>query len=150
MVDSLKQIQFETEQFVDIQVLKYDIHGWEKLTLNEKKSVYYVAQAGYSGRDIFCDQNYRYNLNIRAALENIYTKYEGDKASTDWKNFEIYLKRVWFSNGIHHHYSNDKIKPDFPQTYLQKLLRRSEEHTSELQSRENLVCRLLLEKKNNK
>lgn len=123
MVDSLKQIQFETEQFADIQVLKYDIPGWEKLTLKEKKLVYYLAQAGYSGRDIFWDQNYRYNLKIRAALENIYTKYEGDKASTDWKNFEIYLKRVWFSNGIHHHYSNDKIKPDFPQTYLQKLLR---------------------------
>src|SRR5690554_6250767 len=122
-LDSLKNIQFESEQFADIQVLHYEVPGWEKLTLKEKKLVYYLAQAGYSGRDIFWDQNYRYNLKIRAALENIYTKYEGDKASTDWKNFEIYLKRVWFSNGIHHHYSNDKIKPDFPQTYLQKLLR---------------------------
>lgn len=123
MIDSLQQVQFETEQFADIQVLKYDIPGWEKLTLKEKKLVYYLAQAGYSGRDIFWDQNYKYNLKIRTALENIYTKYEGDKSTKNWENFEIYLKRVWFSNGIHHHYSNDKIKPGFPQTYLQNLLK---------------------------
>ncbi|WLD24466.1 dihydrofolate reductase [Flavobacterium dauae] len=123
MIDSLKQVQFETEQFADVQVLKYDIPGWEKLTLKEKKLVYYLAQAGYAGRDIFWDQNYKYNLKIRAALENIYQNYKGDKNSENWKNFEIYLKRIWFSNGIHHHYSNDKIKPGFPQTYLQTLLK---------------------------
>lgn len=123
MIDSLKQVQFETEQFADIQVLKYDIPGWEKLTLKEKKLVYYLAQAGYAGRDIFWDQNYKYNLKIRTALENIYQNYKGDKNNENWKNFEIYLKRIWFSNGIHHHYSNDKIKPGFPQTYLQALLK---------------------------
>ena len=123
MIDSLKNIQFETERFADVQVLKYDIPGWEKLTLKEKKLVYYLAEAGYSGRDIFWDQNYKYNLKIRTALESIYQKYKGDKKSENWKSFEIYLKRVWFSNGIHHHYSNDKIKPGFPQTYLQKLLK---------------------------
>lgn len=122
-IDSLKQIQFKDEQFADIKVLKYDVPGWDKLTLQEKKLVYYLSQAGYSGRDIFWDQNYRYNLKIRNALENIYVNYKGDKTSTDWKNFEIYLKRVWFSNGIHHHYSNDKLQPNFPQNYLQKLLR---------------------------
>ncbi len=122
-IDSLKNIQFETEQFADVQVLKYDIPGWEKLTLKEKKLVYYLAQAGYSGRDIFWDQNYKYNLKIRTALENVYKNYKGDKKNENWKNFEIYLKRIWFSNGIHHHYSNSKIKPDFPQTYLQKLLK---------------------------
>src|SRR5690606_21431935 len=102
---------------------KYDIPGWEKLTLKEKKLVYYLAQAGYAGRDIFWDQNYKYNLKIRTALENIYQNYKGDKNNENWKNFEIYLKRIWFSNGIHHHYSNDKIKPGFPQTYLQTLLK---------------------------
>ena len=117
-IDSLKNIQFETEQFADVQVLKYDIPGWEKLTLKEKKLVYYLAQAGYSGRDIFWDQNYKYNLKIRTALENVYKNYKGDKNNENWKNFEIYLKRVWFSNGIHHHYSNSKIKPDFPQTQV--------------------------------
>ena len=122
-IDSLKTVVFEPEQFADVQVLKYDIPGWEKLTLKEKKLVYYLAQAGYSGRDIFWDQNYKYNLKIRTALENIYNTYTGDKTNDNWKNFEIYLKRVWFSNGIHHHYSNDKIKPGFPQTYLQQLLK---------------------------
>lgn len=122
-IDSLKNIQFESEQFADIQVLHYEIPGWEKLTLKEKKLVYYLAQAGYAGRDIFWDQNYRHNLKIRAALENIYQNYKGDKNDENWKNFEIYLKRVWFSNGIHHHYSNDKIRPGFPQTYLQELLK---------------------------
>ncbi len=123
VTDSLQSVQFETEQFADVQVLKYDIPGWEKLTLKEKKLVYYLAQAGYSGRDIFWDQNYKNNLKIRTALENVYKNYKGDKNEANWKKFEIYLKRIWFSNGIHHHYSNSKIKPDFPQTYLQKLLK---------------------------
>ncbi len=123
MIDSLQKIEFEGDKFADIQVLKYDIPGWEKLTLKEKKLVYYLAQAGYSGRDIYWDQNYKYNLKIRAALENIYHTYKGDKNSDDWMKFEIYLKRVWFSNGIHHHYSNDKIKPGFSQGYFQKLLK---------------------------
>ena len=86
-IDSLKNIQFETEQFADVQVLKYDIPGWEKLTLKEKKLVYYLAQAGYSGRDIFWDQNYKYNLKIRTALENVYKNYKGDKKNENWKNF---------------------------------------------------------------
>lgn len=122
MIDSLKNVTFESEKFADIEVLHYDIPGWNKLTLKEKKLVYYLAQAGYSGRDIYWDQNYRFNLKIRAALENIYTTYNGDKTSKEWKAFEVYLKRVWFSNGIHHHYSNDKIKPNFSQNYFQQLL----------------------------
>lgn len=122
MIDSLKNVTFESEKFADIEVLHYDIPGWDKLTLKEKKLVYYLAQAGYSGRDIYWDQNYRFNLKIRAALENIYTTYNGDKTSEEWKAFEVYLKRVWFSNGIHHHYSNDKIKPNFSQNFFQQLL----------------------------
>lgn len=123
MVDSLKSITFQTEKFADIQVINYEILGWDKLSLKEKKLVYYLSEAGYAGRDIFWDQNYRHNLKIRQALENIYQNFAGDKTTKDWNDFEVYLKRVWFSNGIHHHYSNDKIKPAFSQAYLEKLLK---------------------------
>ena len=84
--------------------------------------MYYLTQAGLAGRDIIWDQNYRHNLQIREALENIYNSFSGDKSTYDWNEFEVYLKRVWFSNGIHHHYSNDKIKPGFSKEYLNYLL----------------------------
>ncbi|MFI1770768.1 dipeptidyl-peptidase 3 family protein [Thalassobellus citreus] len=113
---------YNVEQFADIKVLRYQIPGWDKLTLKEQKLVYYLTQAGLSGRDIMWDQNYRHNLKIRKALESVYANYEGDKTSTEWNTFETYLKRVWFSNGIHHHYSNDKIKPEFSADYLKQLL----------------------------
>ena len=123
-VNKTKEVSFEyiVDQFADIKVLRYQIPGWDNLSLNEQKLVYYLTQAGTSGRDIMWDQHYKYNLKIRKALEQIYQNYKGDKTTGDWKNFEIYLKRVWFSNGIHHHYSNDKIKPQFSRNYLQKLL----------------------------
>ena len=111
------------EQFADIKVLRYQIAGWENLTLKEQKLVYYLTQAGYSGRDIIYDQHYKNNLKIRKALENIYVNYKGNKTTEDWKNFEIYLKRVWFSNGIHHHYSNDKIKAAFSKDYFTGLMK---------------------------
>jgi len=114
---------FLVEQFSDIKVLRYQIAGWENLSLKEQELVYYLTQAGYSGRDIMWDQNYKYNLRIRKALESIYQNYKGDRKTADWKNFEIYLKRVWFSNGIHHHYSSDKIKPDFSIAYFNGLLK---------------------------
>ena len=114
--------EYVAEQFADIKVLRYQIPGWENLTLKEQELVYYQTQAGTAGRDIYWDQNYKYNLKIRKALEHIYQTYDGDKDAADWKNFEIYLKRVWFANGIHHHYSTDKIKPDFSEAYLQQLL----------------------------
>ncbi len=113
---------YNVDQFADLRILRYQIPSWDNLTLKEQKLVYYLTQAGLAGRDIMWDQNYRHNLAIRTALENVYRTYTGDKESEDWKNFEIYLKRVWFSNGIHHHYSNDKIKPDFSSEYLQTLL----------------------------
>ena len=113
---------YVVEQFADIKVLRYQIPGWENLTLKEQELVYYLTQAGTAGRDIMWDQNYKYNLKIRKALEQIYQTYSGDKTTEDWKNFEIYLKRVWFSNGIHHHYSSDKIKPGFTEEYFKKLL----------------------------
>lgn len=115
--------EYVVEQFADIKVLRYQIPGWENLTLKEQKLVYYLTQAGTAGRDIMWDQHYKYNLKIRKALEHIYQNYKGDKTTEDWKNFEIYLKRVWFSNGIHHHYSSDKIKPGFSKDYFTTLMK---------------------------
>jgi dipeptidyl-peptidase-3 len=113
---------YKVTQFADVKVLRYQIPGWENLTLKEQKLVYYLTQAGLSGRDIIWDQNYKYNLKIRKALESIYTNYNGDKSTNDWNAFDTYIKRIWFSNGIHHHYSNDKIKPEFSSDYLRLLL----------------------------
>ncbi|MDO9137020.1 MAG: dihydrofolate reductase, partial [Lutibacter sp.] len=117
------EFNYEVEQFADVKILRYQIPGFESLTLNQKKLVYYLSQAGMEGRDIIYDQNYRHNLTIKRALENIYQNYAGDKTTDDWKNFEIYLKRIWFSNGIHHHYSNDKFKPEFSKVYFDTLLK---------------------------
>lgn len=114
--------EYSLDEFSDIKVLRYDIPGWENLTLKEQKLVYYLTQAGLSGRDIMWDQNYRHNLDIRIALENVFRNYAGDKSSSEWLSFEVYLKRLWFSNGIHHHYSNAKIKPEFNFDFLSNLL----------------------------
>jgi dipeptidyl-peptidase-3 len=122
MVSEEGKFEYNVDQFADLKILRYQINGWDELTLKEQKLVYYLTQAGLSGRDIIWDQNYRHNLTIRKALENIFINYSGDKESEDWKNFEIYLKRVWFSNGIHHHYSNAKFVPDFSSDYLKQLL----------------------------
>ena len=117
-----KEFEYVVDQFADLRILRYQVPGFEDLTLKEKKLVYYLTQAGLAGRDIIWDQNYRHNLKIRTALENIYTTFEGDKSTFDWNSFDVYLKRVWFSNGIHHHYSNDKINPGFSKEYLNYLL----------------------------
>ncbi|WP_372793271.1 dihydrofolate reductase [Lutibacter sp.] len=116
------EFEYVVEQFADIKVLRYQIPGFDELSLKQKQLVYYLSQAGMAGRDIMYDQNYRYNLKIRRALENVYQNYEGDKTTEDWKNFETYLKRIWFSNGIHHHYSNDKFIPEFSKEYFDTLL----------------------------
>jgi dipeptidyl-peptidase-3 len=130
VIDAYKKenaaFEYFVEQFSDIKVLRYQIPGWENLTLKEQILVYYLTQAGTSGRDIMWDQNYRYNLKIRKALEHIYQNYNGDKSTEDWANFETYLKRVWFSNGIHHHYSNEKIQPNFSKVYFSFLMKETE------------------------
>ncbi len=116
--EATKEFNFFAEKFEDIQVLRYQIPGFDELNLNQKKLVYFLTEAGLAGRDIMYDQNYRHNLSIRRALEKIYTNYDGNKNTDEWKNFEVYLKRVWFANGIHHHYSNDKFDPNFSKEYL--------------------------------
>lgn len=117
---------YNVDTFADIKILRYKIPSWDNLSLKQQKLAYYLTQAGLAGRDIMWDQNYRHNLKIRDALENVYKTYEGDKSSADWQTFTTYLKRVWFSNGIHHHYSNDKLKPEFSSDYLKQLLAETE------------------------
>lgn len=120
--DSDENFEYMTEQFADVKILRYRIPAWDMLSLNEKKLVYYLVEAGLSGRDIMYDQNYKHNLLIRNTLENIYKNYEGERSGADWDSFVLYLKRIWFSNGIHHHYSYDKFEPGFSREYLTELL----------------------------
>ena len=114
------------EKFADIKILRYELTGFEKLSLQQKQYIYYLGQAALCGRDILWDQNNRYNLRIRALLETIHHNYRGDRQSDLFQQFEVYLKRVWFSNGIHHHYSMDKINPGFPAADLQQLISASD------------------------
>lgn len=120
-----KDDEYFSEQFADLKIIRYYVPGWNKLDLKQKKLLYYLYEAALSGRDIIWDQNYKYNLTIRNILENIVVNYNGDKSSEDWNNFMTYTKRVWFSNGIHHHYSNNKFIPKFSFEYLQELVKNS-------------------------
>ncbi len=117
-----EDFKYLADQFADIKIIRYKIPGFDNLSTSQKTLVYYLTQAGLEGRDIMYDMNYRHNLTIRKALENILTTYTGDKNAEPWKQFEVYLKRIWFSNGIHHHYSNAKIMPAFSKEYLGELL----------------------------
>jgi len=125
-VEQKDDFSFFSEQFADIKILRYQVPGFNELNLSQKKLVYYLTQAGLEGRDIMYDQNYRYNVSIRTALEKVYENYKGDKSLDNWKSFETYLKKIWFSNGIHHHYSNDKHDPSFSSNYLEKLLKETD------------------------
>lgn len=116
---------YNVDQFADIKILRYQISGFDDLTLKEQKLVYFMTQAGLEGRDIMWAQNYRHNLEIRDALEKIYKDFPGARTGEQWTAFDTYLKRLWFSNGIHHHYSNDKIMPEFSAKYLKELLAES-------------------------
>ena len=109
---------YSVDKFADIEVLRYQVPGFEELTLQEKKLIYYLTEAALQGRDILFDQNGKYNLAIRKTLEGIYTNYQGDKNSDEFKGLELYLKQVWFANGIHHHYSMDKFVPTFSEAFF--------------------------------
>ena len=113
---------YTVEQFADLQILRYRVPGFEQLSLRQKMLVYYLSQAALEGRDILFDQNGKYNLQIRKLLEAIYIHYQGDRTTADFQQFEVYLKRVWFSNGIHHHYACDKFVPGFSAEYLTNLI----------------------------
>lgn len=115
-----KNFNFHVDRFADIEVLRYEVPEYSRLTLDQKKMLYYLSQAAQMGRDIIWDQNGKYNLQIRRLLEKIYTSYDGDRNSKDFKAFEKYLKQVWFGNGIHHHYSTDKFQPEFSQAFFEE------------------------------
>lgn len=108
------------EQFADLQILRYRVPGFEDLSLKQKELVYYLTEAALQGRDILFDQNGKYNLTIRRMLEAVYTGYKGDKNTPDFKAMEVYLKRVWFSNGIHHHYGSEKFVPGFTPEFFRQ------------------------------
>lgn len=114
-----KNFNYHADRFADIEVLRYEVPGFNEMTLQQKKMLYYLSQAAQAGRDIIWDQNCRYNLQLRHLLEKIYTGFDGDRNSSDWKAFEKYLKQVWFGNGIHHHYSNDKFVPEFSRDFFE-------------------------------
>lgn len=121
-----KEFSYRAEQFADLQILRYKVPGFEKLTPKEKELAYYLYQAALCGRDIIWDQHNRDNLAIRRTLENIYTTYKGDKNNENYKKFVVYTKRIWFSNGIHHHYAKYKIMPEFSQEYFEELVKNSD------------------------
>ncbi len=116
-----QEFEYLAEQFADLKIIRYKIPQWDSLDLRQKKLVYYLTESGYAGRDMMWDQNYRHNLAIRKALEKIVREYQGE-ANADWDAFMTYVKRVWFSNGIHHHYSTAKIIPEFSREYFISML----------------------------
>lgn len=123
--DNNDELVVDSNRFADLRILNYDASGINDLSTKQKELVFYLSQAALSGREITYAQNYKHNIQIKRVLESIYQTYEGDKSTSDWKNFEIYLKRFWFSNGIHHHYAEKKFLPEFSQDYFSILVKGS-------------------------
>ena len=114
---------YNDEQFADLQMLRYRVDGFDRLSIARKKLIYYLSEAALTGRDILWDQNGKYNLRIRKTLETLYTDYPGDRDSKDFRALAVYLKRVWFANGIHHHYGCEKFKPEFSEAFFREAVR---------------------------
>ena len=132
------------DRFDDIKVIRYEVPGFENLTLEEKELVYYLSEAAKCGRDILFDQNFKYNLAIRRTLETIYTESEV-KTGDEFAAFEKYLKKVWFANGIHHHYSNDKFTPEFSEAWFrEQLTKYINDENSQMDN--DLLCKILFDK----
>lgn len=123
--DNNDELVVDSNRFADLRILNYDASGINDLSTKQKELVFYLSQAALSGREITYAQNYKHNIQIKRVLESIYQTYEGDKSTSDWENFEIYLKRFWFSNGIHHHYAEKKFLPEFSQDYFSILVKGS-------------------------
>ena len=121
------------DEFADLKIMRYQVPGWDALSLQQKEYVYHLSEAAKYGRDIIWMQNCKYNLQIRKTLENILENYEGDRTSEDWAKFETYAKRVFFSNGIHHHYAEDKFFPECSQDYFHDLMAAVGEDDAELE-----------------
>ena len=125
-----QDFNYSDERFADLQMLRYRLKGFEELSLSKKKYIYYLAKATLWGRDIITDQQGRYNLRIRKALETVYKYYAGDKTNSEFKQMEVYLKIVWFSNGIYHHYGCEKFKPNFSEEFIKDAIVSVSEHLS--------------------
>jgi dipeptidyl-peptidase-3 len=134
-----EKFQYETEKFADLRILRYQVPGFDQLNLQQKTLLYYLSEAALCGRDIIWDQQYKYNLTIRKTLENIMATYSGDRKTSEFAKFESYAKQVWCHNGIHHHYSADKILPEFDNVYLEKLVTGSDEAGFPLNDKETMV-----------
>ena len=132
------------DRFDDIKVLRYEVPGFEQLPLQQKVLIYYLAQATKAGRDILFDQNFKYNLTVRRALETIYNKYDGDRSAAEFVAMEKYLKKVWFANGIHHHYSNDKFRPEFSRAWFEQMLAKYIDQQS-LPVESDLLCDVIFD-----
>ena len=128
------------DRFDDIKVLRYEVPKFETLPLQQKILIYYLSEATKCGRDILFDQNFKYNLAIRRTLEQIYTSYKGDKESADFVAMEKYLKKVWFANGIHHHYSNDKFRAEFSREWFEKAI---DKYVEQLPIEKELMCEII-------
>ncbi len=135
------------DRFDDIKVIRYEVPGFDSLSLEEKELVYYLAEAAKCGRDILFDQNFKYNLPIRRTLEVVYENYAGDRTTSEWLALEKYLKKVWFANGIHHHYSNDKFTPEFSERYLLDVIETipEERFGTELNALRGEVCKAIFD-----
>lgn len=132
------EFQYNAESFADVQVLRYQVPGWDKLTPQQKEFIYYLSEASLAGRDMIWDQRGKYNLTVRKVLEAVYGTYSGKKDGADWENFKTYAGQVWFSNGLYHHYSNDKIMPAFNETYFADLVKNSDAKLLPLEEGENV------------
>ncbi|MBI9055863.1 MAG: dihydrofolate reductase [Bacteroidales bacterium] len=138
-----EEFKFQVDRFDEIQILRYQIPGFENMDLRQKKLLYFLSEAAKCGRDITFDQNFKYNLLVRRTLDAIVTTYNGDKVSEDFGNFMTYTKKVWFSSGIHHHYSTDKFAPNFNEEYFKSLIQNSDAQElplSENQSVEDFIA----------
>lgn len=141
---SENSFSYTVEQFADLQILRYRVPGFGQLSLRQKQLIYYLSQAALEGRDILFDQNGKYNLQIRRLLEAVYTYFEGDRTSEPFRALEVYLKRVWFSNGIHHHYACDKFVPGFTAAYLEEVIQSLPAEVLPLEEGE--TCRAMCDK----
>jgi dipeptidyl-peptidase-3 len=136
-MENKDDFKYFVDQFEDMRVLRYRLPDFESLTLQRKIFIYYLSQATLSGRDILWDQNFKYNLLIRRTLEAIIENYTGDRTTAEFKSFIVYAKRVFFANGIHHHYSNDKLKPGFTEDYFASLIKKTSRNKLSIKAGEN-------------
>ena len=143
---SVSDFNYFIEQFADIKIMRYKVNGFEELTLEQKTLIYYLSEAALCGRDIIFDQFYKHNLTVRRTNEAILLSYKGEKNSKEFKKFEVYAKRVWFSNGIHHHYSSDKFFPEVNEKYFTELISKSNSSLLPLHNNEvvnDLISRII-------